>query len=202
MRRERKNCVLLEGLLFEDPQTWDWEQDPNHPMNKSLPPAQPPQQRVYGVDKKTSAQRPAGSPVPEKIGSGAKPPPFQPGPPQAPAKKETGGEWAQGTNSLPAKEKSSQEDFYATLEISINHISKVSARLEGVSTPRSHFLAHKEILAAIQNVYRDLDKASTTPKVKDTCMAMQQDLGGALKTLNAATREAPPKPLTPPKKVS
>lgn len=85
-------------------------------------------------------------------------------------------------------------DFKTSLVINTNNIAKVAGRLEDVEEPQAHFKAYKEVIAAVDNVFRDLAKASKLPKVQSVCGGMRDSLGTALVILNQATRTQTPAP--------
>lgn len=161
---------MLEEILFEDGnnQGWDFENDPNHPLNKDNAP--------------TQIQRPQGAAQPQQIGNG------QNSIAQRVAGLQKQNRVADSRDAIRQTNEASMEQFMGTLEVNMTNIERVAGRTTQVQQPRQHFVAHMEILASMDNVYRALDKVATTPAVKKTCMALQADLNGAIKTLKNATR--------------
>jgi hypothetical protein len=147
-----------------------------------------PGQRYFGVDKKPrpksavppSSPQQSPPPLPVK-GTDKTEVPYQrklptDGPPQV---------------DPPPYKNDPMEDFMQTLEMSMNYIGKVADRTAFIKLPRQHFLAHKDILGSIDNVYRDLEKNAKTDAVKGICMAVRQVIRGIITTLNQATRSTP-----------
>lgn len=166
--RNKNNACLLE-ILFEDNGEWDFEKDPNHPLNKQ----------------QTQLQRPQGAQQPQKIGNGNN------SVAQRVAGVQRERQAGDDRDTIRAHNNAPMEQFLTTCEVNMTNIENVASRTSQVQLPRQHFVAHLEILSNIDNVYRALDKLATTPAVKNTCQALQTNLNGAMKTLRMATKGVP-----------
>ena len=186
----KKNTFLIEKFLFEDEQGFEFEQDPNHPLNRP-----------------TLKQNPKGANPPKNIGNEPVKKPFlqrffgvdknkqQPEDPKTKQHDANNGQLSnqqwddrQTISRANGTDGSTLERFQGTLEVNMNNISRIAERTATTQLPRQHFMAHKEILAAMDNVYAAFWNVTTVPKEKESCRAIREGIKATLTPLNTATK--------------